>query len=333
MGNDWVRQQETLVQEFVDGWSWERVVSSWLSRMSELSVSLDPLFTRIKIHDPAAPIGRDHNLSWWPAASVPKMYRQLQGHMNEFPGTVGPVHPNYYHIRSGELETVRMLWESQGDNSRVCAILISASLFSRLHSSRGVYPRDNWPPYACVSALDQWAYDASGSVTGWHHACTQVLPEELSDYDSDIRTLGELVRYLAEEHAVILANHTAVVVEFEGAPNPFVSKALKDRYAEQRLRHQQWKQDCEARKAIEQERRRELRRSHPRIDEWPNVSREELERLVWLKPTSLVAADFGVSDTAISKKCRLEGISKPPRGFWAKVSSGKVPHPQGKPPK
>jgi hypothetical protein len=108
---------------------------------------------------------------------------------------------------------------------------------------------------------------------------------------------------------------------------------LKDRDAEQWLRHRQWKQDYEARNAIEQGRERELRILHPRIDEWPNISREELERLVWSKPTRLVAADFGVSDTAISKKCRLEGIRKPPRGFWARVDSGKLPHPQGKPPK
>ena len=59
-------------------------------------------------------------------------------------------------------------------------------------------------------------------------------------------------------------------------------------------------------------RERELRILHPRIDAWPNISREELERLVWSKPTRLVAADFGVSDTAVSRKCRLEGIRDPP---------------------
>src|SRR5215210_6452697 len=333
MSNAWVGQQEVLIQEFVDGWSWEQVVSSWLSRISESPVSLDPLFTRIEIHDPAAPVGRDHELSWWPASSVPKMYLRLQDHMNKFPGTVGPVHPDYYHTRSGELETIRMLWEGQGNNHEVCTILISASLFSRMHNSRGIYPRDCWPPYTCVSALDQWANDASGGVTAWHHACTQVIPEELPDHDCKIETLGELVNYLAEEYAAIISRYTAVIVDFKSTPNPFVSKTLKDRDAEQRHRHLQWKQDYEARKAIEQGRERELRNLHPRIDEWPNISREELERLVWSKPTTLVAADFGVSDTAVSKKCRLEGIRKPPRGFWARVDSGKIPHPQGKLPK
>jgi hypothetical protein len=250
-----------------------------------------------------------------------------------YPGTVGPVHPDYLHARSGELETIRMLWEGQGNSHEVCAILISASLFSRMHSSRGIYPRDSWPPYTCVSVLDQWANDASGSVTAWHHACTQVIPEQLPDHDYKIETLGELVNYLAEEHAAIISRYTAVIVDFKSTPNPFVSKTLKDRDAEQWLHHRQWKQDYEARKATEQARERELRNLHPRIDEWPNISREELERLVWSKPTTLLAADFGVSDTAVSKKWRLEGIRKPPRGFWARVDSGKIPHPRGQPPK
>ena len=194
-----------LIQEFLDGWSWERVVSSWLSRISESPVSLEPLFTRIEVHDPAALEGRDHELSWWPASSVPEMYLRLQDHLNKHPGTIGPVHPDSFHTRRGELETIRMLWEGQGNSHEVCAILISASLFSRMHSSRGIYPRDSWPPYTCVSALDQWANDASGGVTAWHHACTQVIPEQLPDFDYKIETLGELVDYLAEEHAAIIS--------------------------------------------------------------------------------------------------------------------------------
>lgn len=333
MSNSWARQQEALVQEFADGWSWERVVSSWLSRIFESSANLDPLFTQIDIHDPAAPAGRNFELSWWPTSLVPEMYLRMQDHMNKYPGTVGPIHPGYYPTRSGELETVRMLWDSRDDKAMLCAILISASLFSRMHSSRGTYPRDSWPPYTCVSVLDQWARNASGGVTGWHHACTEVMPEQLPDYDSKIETFGELVSYLAEEHAAVFEKYTAVIVNFQSLPNPFISKSLKERDEEQRLRHHQWKQDYEARKATEQSREHKLEKLHPRFGEWPSVSREELERLVWSKPTTLVAADFGVSDTAVNKKCRLEGVRKPPSGFWAKVDSGKIPHPQGKLPK
>ena len=143
MSDDWIGHQEVQIQEFLDGWSWEQVVSRWLSRISESPVRLEPLFTRIEIHDPAAPVGRDHELSWWPASLVPEMYMHLQDHLNKYPGTVGPVHPDYFHTRSGELETISMLWEGQGNIHEVCAILISASLFSRMHSSRGNYPRDS----------------------------------------------------------------------------------------------------------------------------------------------------------------------------------------------
>lgn len=35
---------------------------------------------------------------------------------------------------------------------------------------------------------------------------------------------------------------------------------------------------------------------------WPN--KEELEKLVWEKPTREIAKDFGVSDNAVAKWCR-----------------------------
>lgn len=52
-------------------------------------------------------------------------------------------------------------------------------------------------------------------------------------------------------------------------------------------------------------------------------SKEELEKLVWEKPTLQIAKDFGVSDKAIEKWCKSYNISKPPRGYWAKNSAGK----------
>ena len=54
-------------------------------------------------------------------------------------------------------------------------------------------------------------------------------------------------------------------------------------------------------------------------------SKEELEKLVWQKSTSQLARDFGVSDNAIGKWCKLYEISKPPRGYWSKkyIEEGK----------
>lgn len=47
-------------------------------------------------------------------------------------------------------------------------------------------------------------------------------------------------------------------------------------------------------------------------------SKNELEILIWSKPTTHLAQDFGVSDKAIEKWCKAYGIEKPPRGYWAK---------------
>jgi hypothetical protein len=47
-------------------------------------------------------------------------------------------------------------------------------------------------------------------------------------------------------------------------------------------------------------------------------SKEALQKLVWEKPTTQVARDFGVSDKAVEKWCRGYAIQKPPRGYWMK---------------
>ena len=53
-------------------------------------------------------------------------------------------------------------------------------------------------------------------------------------------------------------------------------------------------------------------------------SKEELEKLIWEKPTTQLAKDFDVSDKAIEKWCKRYGIEKPRRGYWAKLAAGKI---------
>ncbi len=46
-------------------------------------------------------------------------------------------------------------------------------------------------------------------------------------------------------------------------------------------------------------------------------SKDELEKLIWSKPTSTIAKEFGVSDNAIAKWCKNYDIIKPSRGYWS----------------
>jgi hypothetical protein len=50
-------------------------------------------------------------------------------------------------------------------------------------------------------------------------------------------------------------------------------------------------------------------------------SKEDLEKLLWEKPTAQLAIDFGVSDKAIEKWAKTYGITKPPRGHWMKLKT------------
>jgi hypothetical protein len=57
-------------------------------------------------------------------------------------------------------------------------------------------------------------------------------------------------------------------------------------------------------------------KDHRKIPKRP--SRNKLEKLVWEKSTVQLAKDYGVSDKAVEKWCKIYGIKKPERGYWAK---------------
>jgi hypothetical protein len=48
-------------------------------------------------------------------------------------------------------------------------------------------------------------------------------------------------------------------------------------------------------------------------------SKEELQKMLWEKPTLHLAKDLGVSDKAIEKWAKKYGCTKPPRGYWEKL--------------
>lgn len=52
-----------------------------------------------------------------------------------------------------------------------------------------------------------------------------------------------------------------------------------------------------------------------------NPTKEEIEAVIWLRPTSALAKEYGVSDKAFEKRCKLLGIGKPPRGYWNKKNA------------
>lgn len=53
------------------------------------------------------------------------------------------------------------------------------------------------------------------------------------------------------------------------------------------------------------------------------IKRSELYDLVWSKPITKVAGEYGVSDSMIIKICKKLGVLRPGVGYWAKVAAGK----------
>ena len=53
------------------------------------------------------------------------------------------------------------------------------------------------------------------------------------------------------------------------------------------------------------------------------ITRRALYDLVWSKPLTTLAAEFGISDVGLAKICQRHRITTPERGYWAKVAAGK----------
>lgn len=53
------------------------------------------------------------------------------------------------------------------------------------------------------------------------------------------------------------------------------------------------------------------------------ITRKELHDQVWSRPMTKVAADYGVTSTALKKSCTRHEIPTPDRGYWAKLQHGK----------
>lgn len=53
------------------------------------------------------------------------------------------------------------------------------------------------------------------------------------------------------------------------------------------------------------------------------LTREALYDKVWSTPMRTLAAEFGLSDVGLAKRCTRYDIPRPPRGYWAKLAAGK----------
>jgi hypothetical protein len=320
----WQQRERRIADEFTGSMDWSKVFCQWRSRLSDFRVEPWPLFHEIILCDARNPTQREPDTAWWEAGKVDEEHLLAQDHLNKWPGTRGRMSDDGH--GKGCAQTLSFLREFGHSAERVAAILILASIRSR-HGSRNTYPIDRWPPTFAYQDLIGWCGEVSELDDGlreWHFAMTDVLPVCREERMYEIENMPALVNFFAEEHAQLLSTYRAVIAEYRPEPDPWVYRRIRNA---ERAKERQLQQE----RHEEAERLKKLRAEHPRWGEWDSVSRAELERLVWTKPVSQLAAEFGVSDVGIANRCKKLAIARPPRGFWLRVKSGKIEHPNGKP--
>ena len=175
----WKIRLEHETAKFVAGWDWERVLFVWRNRVGDFGVDVEQLFSDISVHDPKYLTGREPFITWCPINELAEYRKELQRHYDAFPGAYGSV--KEYIGNKGEHVTLTYLSKARHNLSSLVGILIAASLFSRMGSTRERYP-DTWPNYHCVEPLLDMALAQFGEKRfPWHYSSTRVLPA--SNYD------------------------------------------------------------------------------------------------------------------------------------------------------
>lgn len=333
MPNKSEEQRKRQFDAFIDNWNWDKVFQTWRSRLDDFNIEPAPLFQVVNVHDPYHPEGRLSQIAWWPTESIMSNHMACQRNLDKFTGS-GYLNPDWTQYSSGVRTSIEHLWENKSDLETVAAILIVGSLFPRMESSRSHYP-DFWPRYKDVKFLAELAYsrwEGSERYGVWHRSCTTVFPWMNDDWESHskIDSMGAMIRYLAEEHASLLLKYRAVEIKFGTKRDLIIGSALHNESEAEQQRHVEWQRQRREADAAEKQRVEALKLNHPRYGEWDTISKLELEKLVWSKSFVQLAADFGVSDVTIGKRCKSDRLEKPPKGFWEKVGAGIIPHPEGK---
>jgi len=309
--------------------SWEKIYEIWLGEMTGLNAPINPLVHQIDIFDPENPAGRKEKAVWWvrEPKKITLKHAGWQKFFYDHPGASGDVgmYPN-----PGINDTCYMLCENRDSLEKMAAVLIAASFYED-RGSNHIYLHNHNVLY------DYWhiVLDVFGKKgCPWSGNCKYTLPGNNNsrifhgDPPGDLR---DLTRWYAFEHNLILQELTPVAVLFKDRPNPFIDKIVRDYIEKQRKEYEEWEVRREEERKEAQRIEEAQLAKHPRWRQWASLSPKELKELVWSKPTVEIAADFGVSDVAIAKRCKTLGIAKPPVGFWRKVETGYLPHPKGKP--
>jgi len=326
---------QKISSTFLALWSWEQFVDTWQATIGSIP---QPLVQQLPVYAPDAI--RPSFVAWWPRGKETERWIALQQYILEYPHR----DPMLWRPQtpSGQQATIYSLCATSNINE-IIGVLTCASLRPYLERSsfenyrnREVFAQINkWARKAAVSALQPWP---------WHHKSLDVLPNlayegQLDDFGtlhSDYAGNDEIVIAIIKHHKALLEAWRPIELLCDETGDVKLIQTIQKRLTEKRAAEEQAhleQQRREKEQAAEQKRQaEEYQQRHPRAKEWP-PSAAVLRELVWSMPTVDVAKLFGVSDVAVGKLCKKLGVPKPRLGFWRKVETGAIKHPNGKAPK
>lgn len=216
---------EKSVVEFLELWTPDKFLDAWTKSVAGLGIDPANVVRFIDIHHASAgwqaenPETSVSRVSWWPNAKVRERHERVQAIVaaQERPFDL-PTDFIQQGTTVGLRYTASHLLSADGDARRVGAVLICASLFTRVESSRPYYQRDAWPPVSVALTLLEWARRIQDCR--WPDACTDTFPRHESDDGAVITSMDGLVNALAVEHARVLHAWAPIVIRIVGPTEP-----------------------------------------------------------------------------------------------------------------
>lgn len=192
--------------------------SRWRFTMESFRLAPGQLFQHMELVDSRRAQQARPVITWCPVADLAATRHQLQKSLeqDDFPRALSHILGHNYSW--GVALTAPYLWQARHDPELTAAVLLEASLFARMSSSRTEYPQANWPPIAAVGegrrAIRHLIRERLPGFEDWPHMCTAVLPLLCDDTWYRIEDCSALWRFLGEEHARLYRRFRVLRIDF-----------------------------------------------------------------------------------------------------------------------
>jgi len=316
----------------------EKVLSIWLDAFRGYGIDANNLFETAMVMDEKEIEGSRELAAWWPREQIRSNHVELQKILIKGQRWGGP--DDHLELKGFWL-LLESLYRLRGDVWRTVCFLMLASMHQRTKRNRDPWGMKHAPAglWQFEQALQSELEDGP-SIDYIPHQYTRLMPEINEDYTvtrsreeagAAPMDLEEWIGYLALESVKLLSAWAPMILSYGDKQDPEIYAEAVEQLDIEKLENQRRydaAKEAQQRAQVELEERKQ---KHPKCDEWPTVTKEQLEAAVWSKTMTEVAKDYGVSDVMIGKRCRQLNIERPPQGFWLSVDAGNLPHPHGKP--